>query len=205
MEIYLDDEPYSLEASGPATVAQVLDEVLKHVRAGGRIVAVIRCDGVEVDSENLQRVLGEPSTTYARLDFVSGKAGELAIEALSRVQAMLMELGPSKDQAVEKLDQGQVTEAMTFLGHYFDAWRQAHEAVLQSATLVGLDLTTVSLDDVPLVELFGTFAEQLHQLKDALEANDHVTLSDILNYEADETTDRWVKLIDVVKQVSRDR
>jgi hypothetical protein len=205
MEIYLDDEPYQVDQSASPTVGLVLDEVLKQVRAGGRIVAAIRCDGVEVDSDDLQRVLGEPTDTYARLDFVSGSAGDLVIEALSRIQAMLMELGATKDEAVEKLSQGQTSEGMALLGPYFDAWRQAHEAVLQSARLVGLDLTAVSVDDVPMVEVFSQFAEQLRQLKTALEANDHVTLSDILSYEADATTERWIKLIDLVKEASLDR
>jgi hypothetical protein len=205
MDIFLDDERYPVDQGGSPTVGQVLQDVLQDVRARGRVIASIRCDGVEIVSENIAAVLEEPAAKYARVDFVSSMAGELAIEALSRIQSMLIELDASRTEAVDRLNQGQTQEAMQLLGRYFEAWRQAHEAVLQSARLVGLDLTELQVDDLPVAEIFGQFAEQLRQLKEAFEAKDHVTVADIMNYEADETTQRWIKLIELIKEASKGR
>lgn len=199
MDAFLDDTPYNVEGSADITVGEVLDQVLHHVRSQGRVVTSIRCDGIEIDSTMLDETLAKPASDYARIDFVSGTAGDLAIEALARVQAMLIELRPNREQAVEKLNQGQTQEAMEILSPYFDAWRQCHEAVLQSAKLLNLDLTSITVDGVPLAQMFADFAEQLKQLKEAFEANDHVTVSDIMSYEAEKTTERWIELIDTVK------
>ncbi len=203
MDVFLDDQPFGMETTPETTVGQVLDQVLQHVRSQGRVVSSIRCDGVEISGEELDQTLAKPANDYARIDLVSGTAGDLAVDALGRVQAMLMELRPNREEAVEKLNQGQTSEAMEILSPYFEAWRQCHEAVLQSAKLLNLDLTTITVDDVPLAEMFADFAEQLRQLKEAFEANDHVTVSDIMNYEAEKTTERWIELIDTVKERAR--
>ncbi len=205
MSVFLDDEPYQVDPSTSPTVGQVLEQVLQTVRAAGRVVAAIRCDGQEIDSESLQRVLSTPADTYEKVEFLSGTAAELAGDALGRVQAGLMDLDATKAQAVEKLNQGQTAEAMVLLRHYFDAWRQAHEAVLQSAKLVGLDLTELEVDGTPVAEVFAHFAEQLRQLRDAFEADDHVTIADIMTYEADETTQRWIRLVEKVKEAVQAR
>lgn len=205
MQVYLDDNPYPLEASEAVTVGQVLDDVLKTVHADGKVVTAIRCDAEELGAETLNEALAKGVDSYDRLDFESGMAGQLTIEALSHVQAMLMDLEPTKEQAIERLNQGQIAEAMDALKTYFGAWHQAHEAVLQGVRLVKLDISELAVDDLPVSEMFDKFADQLRDLKEALEARDHVTLADILNYEAQETTQRWVKLIDQIKDASKDR
>ncbi|MBN1343273.1 MAG: hypothetical protein JXQ73_11370 [Phycisphaerae bacterium] len=205
MSIFLDDQPFEVDVPTSATVGQVLETVLNDVRARHRVVAAIRCDGAEVDAENIQQVLTTPVDSYARVDFVSGTAGELAVDALSQVQAALGELQINRQQAVEKLNQGQISEAMELLGPFFEAWRRAHEAVLQSAKLIDFDLTAVTVDDVNVSQVFGDFAEQLRQIKEGLEASDHVTVADILSYEADKTSRRWTQLIEIVKQAAQDR
>jgi len=205
MQVFLDDEPYEFDESPSTTVGGVLQDVLRHARLQERVVASIRCDGVELDAENMERVLAEPVDKYARLDFASSTAGELAVDALARVQAMLMEAESTRAQAVEDLNRGRTTEAMALLRDYFEAWRQAHEVVLQSARLVGLDLTVMSSEGVPLAEFFARFAEQLRQLKLSLEAGDMVALADMLTYEADAMTQRWIEVIEEVKQASQGR
>jgi hypothetical protein len=205
MNVFLDDQPFEADIADSATVGQVLEAVLSDVRARQRVVAAIRCDGAEIDAENIQKVLATPASEYARLDFVSGTAGELAVDALSHVQAALGELQTNREQAIEKLNQGQISEAMDLLGPFFEAWRRAHEAVLQSAKLIDLDLTTISVDDVSVSQVFGDFAEQLRQIKEGLESNDHVAVADILTYEAETTSQRWTKLIEIVKQTAQDR
>ena len=199
MQVYVDDQPFEIEEPESVSVDGVFEQVLGNLRAQGRIVKAFGCDGEEVQAEDHERVLGEPAANYARLDFVSCEPSELAIDALSRVQAMLMDLAPTKDEAVEKLNQGQTSEAMALLSVFFDAWRQSQEAVMQSAQLMQLDLQGVSADGVSIVEVFERFAEQFRQLKEALEASDHVTLADIINYEADQTTQLWIDLIEAVK------
>jgi len=205
MQVYVDDQPFEVEGAESISVGEVFEQVLRRLRAEGRIVKAFGCDGEEVPAADHQRVLGEPAADYERLDFLSCEPAELAIDALSRVQAMLMELAPTKDLAVEKLNQGQTAEAMGLLRTFFDAWRQSQEAVMQSAQLMQLDLQGVSAKGVPVAEVFERFAEQFRQLKEALEASDHVTLADIISYEADQTTQLWIDLIEAVKNAIQAR
>lgn len=203
MEIFVDDKPCPIDVSASQTVGDVLDQILQQARAAGRAVLSVRIDGAEIDGEGLARVLADKTDAYARLDFVTGMAADLAVDALSRVQAMLMELRPAGEQAVEKLNQGQTAEAMDLLGHYFDGWRQAHQAVSQSAQLLHVDLGAMSVDGAPVSDLFKQAVEQLGQLKEALESRDHVTVADILSYEFGETTERWIKLVEAIKDAAQ--
>ncbi len=200
MQIFLDDQPYDVAILMDTTVGQILEQVLLAVRSQGRVVTAIRCNGAEVGPGELEKTLKEPAGGYARLDFVSGTAGALVIDALSRIQAMLMELEPTRGQVVDFLDQGQTVRAMELLKPYFETWRQAHEAVQQSAALLRTDLTALSLDGRSITEIFSRFAEQLRQLKEAFEAKDMVTLADTMKYEAGLLTQQWIDLIELVKQ-----
>ncbi len=205
MDVYLDGQRCELEGVFPSTVRDVLDEVLPRVRQQGLVVVSIRCDGDEVESEDLERILSEPANRYARLDFVSGTAEELVIDALAHVEAMLMELEPTRSQVLESLQRGHTVEAMQPLQIYLNAWRRANEAVQQSAELLGLDLTILFVEDVPLAEVFARFSEQLRQLKEAFEAKDMVTLADILTYEAEGITRQWLAIIEQVKRACLQR
>jgi hypothetical protein len=199
MKAYLDGQACPLDESADLTVGLVLEKVLKDVHADGRVIASISCDGTEVDADTLSAVLAERAGRYERLDFESDRPGKLAIEALSHVQALLMDLESGKEQAVENLNQGHTAEAMELLRTYFEIWHQAHHAVHQSIKLVQLDIAPMTVDGVAVPELFGQFAEQLRDLKETLEARDHVALADIMSYEAEQTTQRWIALIEQLK------
>ena len=80
---------------------------------------------------------------------------------------------------------------MEKLSGCFSTWQHAQESVLKTAQLLRLDLAAVQSDGRPLTEMVREFAEQLRQIKSALENRDFVLLNDILIYEAVETTARW--------------
>jgi hypothetical protein len=205
MQVLLDSQPCSFGEASSRSVGEVLEDILARVRAQNRVVICIRCDGLEVEPGELEHVLSKPADAYERIEFVSGTAGELVIDALGRIQAMLADLEPTKAQAVEFLNQGQTPRAMELLKPYFETWRHAHEAVQQSAALLGLDLTVMALEGMPFMDIFSRFAQQLRQLKDAFEAKDMVTLTDILTYEADAITRQWIDIVELVKQAAGTR
>ncbi len=205
MEIFVDDQPLAGDLPEDATIRQALDLAVARAQADGRIIAEVRRDGVTLDTNDLDNALSQPARDCARLDFTTGSAADLTSQALMQAKGMLQELDDARNEAVDKLNQGQVSDAMAKLGPFFDSWRQAYEVVLQSAQLLRIDLTAETVEGTPVAEVLGEFAEQLRQLKEALEAQDHVTVADILTYEVDETNRRLTGLIDLVIRLGEDQ
>jgi hypothetical protein len=80
---------------------------------------------------------------------------------------------------------------MEKLSGCFSTWQHAQESVLKTAQLLRLDLAAVRADGQPLTSMVREFADQLRQIKSALENRDFVQLNDILTYEAPQSTARW--------------
>ena len=69
------------------------------------------------------------------------------------------------------------------------------------------DTTTQQLRirDEPLVNIIGMPKDTLLQVKGALEAEDHVLLADILQYEFTDVTERWHALISMLRHEAEER
>jgi hypothetical protein len=116
---------------------------------------------------------------------------QLAIQALTEVEAQLDEADRLRGEASDLIVQSQHQKAMEKLSGCFSTWQHAQESVLKTAQLLRLDLEAVQSGGQPLTETVRQFAEQLREIKSALENRDFVLLNDILTYEAVQTTARW--------------
>src|SRR5437764_13384283 len=116
---------------------------------------------------------------------------DLAVQALSEVDAQLEEADQIRQDASDLIAQNQNQKAMEKLSRCFTMWQNAQESVLKTAQLLRLDLANVRVADRPLTQMIAEFADQLRQIKSALQNRDFVLLNDILTYEAEESTSRW--------------
>ena len=200
MEIFVDDQPF--ECSNPTqTIADLITEVRDKLCEDDRLILGIRCnDGEFLDSDQYEQVCVKPSSDFDRIDLTTGSPKALVREALNQAIALFEETEPDQKEIVKLLAEGNSTRAMKLLGGCFKAWHQAHEAVIKSVGLLEIDIDGIRVGDKPLAESLGQLATQLRQVKDAIEAKDFVTLSDILQYEFAETTTHWTTMIRTLLQ-----
>jgi hypothetical protein len=145
---------------------------------------------VAFDQLTINGALRLPENVAAAINSAM-EATQLAIQALTEVDAQLVEADRLRTEASDLILQNQNQKAMEKLSGCFSTWQHAQESVLKTAQLLRLDLATVRADGQPLTTMVREFADQLRQIKSALENRDFVQLNDILTYEAPQTTARW--------------
>jgi hypothetical protein len=196
MSVTVDRLPLRTEEMG----LQTLGQLIAHLQKDNRLVVHVLVDGEEPDLSQMGTVRKIPLSEHT-LFVETADPRQLALQALSEVDAQLDEADRLRGEASDLIVQGQNQRAMEKLSGCFSTWQNAQESVLKTAQLLRLDLSTLRADGHPLTEMVGGFADQLRQIKSALEERDFVLLNDILTYEAPETTGRWRSAVQSLKSV----
>jgi hypothetical protein len=191
VSIHLDDEIVPLEGE---TLSEVLQSAKTRTDADGRLVVEIRIDDEPLSPEQIEQALEEP-VAEREVHLVTAEAGELASSVLEQIEAALEDVKLKQERAGELLQQDEAGEAMQVLGEVISVWLQAQQAIAQSATLAGVELGSLAVDGRSFDELAADLVERLEELKSLIEANDTVSLGDVLQYEWPELTDRWKSLV----------
>ncbi len=201
MDILLDNEPQVVAGlNGSATVAQYLDAVKARLRGTDRMIFGLRFDGEDVPTARIEESLTRPVAELESLEFVSARAPEVVVEALRETQKALTNSFVGVREASEALSKGRLAESMERLTDCIVVWGQTHEALVQGGAILGLDFERVVIAGRPMLDWLGDLARRLREIRDAIEARDHVLLSDILHYELDETLSGWEQMLGGVIQ-----
>jgi hypothetical protein len=196
MSVTVDHELLETEEMGFRTVGQVLS----HVQRPDRLVINLLIDGEEPDLDEIGIVKRSPLAGHT-IYIETAQPKQIALDALDEVEDQLSEADRLKGDAVDLLQQGAFEKAMQKLSGCFSTWQNAQESVLKTAQLLRIDLDTMQIEDRSLGAMVGEFAEQLRNIKLALEARDFVTLCDILTYETTETTYRWRAALGALRSI----
>ena len=201
MPVSLDHAIVNTTQLGLETVGQVLE----HIAHQRRVAARLTVDGREPELGNME-VLRAMRTDEHTIHIDTANPREMALDALSAMEQALGQADADKDQAAELLQQNQTQAALAQLSACLVTWQQAQQCMAQSAQLVGIDLDQVQVDGEDLQAVVSRFAEQLREIRRALEDQDYVALGDVLTYELGETARQWrsaiVSLSTAVAQAS---
>ena len=186
-----------------------LKDALLHVQSdlcpADHIVVGIRCDGRDLPGDAMAAALEQPARDFSTLEVFTGTRPKLVAEAMSQASASLQETEDACRHVVELLASGRVQEGVVKLGECLKIWQQVHDAVAKSLQMLDLDPTAVTIQDEPMLEVIAQPRGTLLQIKQALQAQDYVLLSDVLQYELGDVTDRWFSLIAHLRQEAEDR
>jgi hypothetical protein len=186
MAVTIDHEPLAAEQMGYRTIGHVL----AHIQKDNRLVTSLLIDGLEPDLDRIGTV--RQSLLTAHTIFIeTADPAKMAIDVLCEVEDQLGETDRLRLGAVELLQRGQANRALEKLSGCFSTWQIAQDSVLKVAQLLRIDLETLRVWGRPLTDMLCDFTAQLRQIKTALEHRDYVTLTDILTYEATETSNQW--------------
>lgn len=195
MHVYLDDNPFAVSDLASKTVREVAQEIRLTLQPQGRMLVGLSCDGRPVPPAELDEAMDRSVMCYERLDFQSAVPAVLAREVLGKAKELLAESSPLFEQAGQMLAAGQTPRAMELMGNCFSVWNQVQLSVGKAAELLGVDLSQLKVGDSNADVLLEEFADQLRQVKDALENRDYVLLSDILQYELLQAAPRWQEML----------
>ena len=196
MSVTIDHEPLAAEKMGYFTVGHVL----AHIQKDNRLVTNLLIDGQEPDLDRIGTV--RQSLLNAHTIFIeTADPSKMAMDVLGEVEEQLCETDRLRLGAVELLQRGQANRAMEKLSGCFGTWQIAQDSVVKIAQLLRIDLEAMKVWGVPLTGMLADFTAQLRQIKIALENRDFVTLTDILTYEATETSNQWRAALAAIRGV----
>ena len=200
MPVTVDHEPLAAEALGFTTVG----EVLSHLRRDNRLITNLLIDGQEPDLERIGTVRKSPLDGHT-VFIETAEPREMALEVIEAVGTQLQEADRLKGDAAELLQRNQPVKAMEKLSGCFTTWQTAQESIRKISQLLKVNLDDVRVAGRSLSALMHDFAAQLREIKGSLEQRDFVTLSDILTYEATETSAQWRMALAAVRDVISDQ
>lgn len=196
MNVFLDNR----EIDAVVSKGQTLDDALRHMQtdncAGGRVVVRLRCDGHDVTSAEMPRILCRPADSFERIEVFTLTRGGLVTEAMEQAETSLHRTDEACKDAGRLINQGQTAEGVETLGECLFIWQQVHEAVAKSIQLLQVDPDTLAVEGESLSHLLGKPKDILMQVRDALEAKDFVLLADLLLYDLVEVTAQWRAIVD---------
>ena len=205
MPTYLDDQPVTLDGRSLKQLLDAAREELarRHTDAEGarnrppRVVVEILLDGEKLDPDTLAARSADDMTSR-ELRLTTADPAALAVDSLEQVRGRLADASTLQKQAAELLQQDRPQEGYEKIAASVAAWLQVQQAVLHAPMLLGLNLDQLEVAGRPAHACTQEALEQLQNVKELLERQDPVGLSDALAYEWPELTDRWFELIDAL-------
>ena len=200
VELFLDDN----RLEPPELTDQTLESFIREVQGGccapGRIIVSLRCDGLEMTGSEMTARLSQPASAIQRLEVFTGTTSELVAEAMTQAAAALTDTEGERRRAAELLTEGNISDGVALLGQVLRVYQQIHDAVSKSLQMLELDAREVMIEERTLQECFEAPTELLQQIKQALLAQDHVLLADILQYEFDDVVTQWQAAVADLRQ-----
>ena len=200
MELYLDDRKTDAGCAPDASLGQLLADIKGRLDADGRIIVGVTCDGIDVCGDDFVEALKKPVAEYTRVDMHSAEPRELVREALNMAEQLLDATRGATGQIVDEIACGNVKEALPKLGECCRVWAQTNEGVCNAAAMLQIDVEKFCVGSQPLKDVLSIPVEHLTQLKEVVEAQDYVLLSDVLTYEFPEAINAWRSAIGALRE-----
>ena len=200
VELFVDDN----RLESPDLTDETLEHVVRQVQADrcarGRIIVSLRCDGLEMTGNEMVARLREPASSVQRLEVFTGSPSGLVAEAMVQSAVALTDTEGERRRAADLLTEGNISDGVALLGDVLRVYQQIHDAVSKSLQMLELDAREVMIDGRSLQECFEAPTELLQQIKQALMAQDHVLLADILQYEFEDVVTQWQAAVADLRQ-----
>jgi len=195
MPVTVDQSTLKTDELGLCTVGQVL----AHLQRKNRLVVNVLIDGREPDMDRMGLLRQSPINGHT-VYIETADPAEMARGVLDGVAEQLLEADRQRTEAADFLQQNQNIRAMEKLAGCFSAWQNAQQSIEGVAQLMRLDLHTIVAEGRVVPDILLDFAEQLRQIKSALESRDFVMLSDILVYETTQASAQWRAILAAIAE-----
>jgi hypothetical protein len=195
MGVMIDESSLDTQSLGLRTVG----DVLGHVARDQRLVVNITIDGESPDLEQIDSV--RKTLVRDHVIFMETVSPfDIARDVLDEVDQQLRQASDLCDQAVSLLRQGTYNEALKRLGGCLSAWGMSRDSLDKITRLLKLDLDDLKFEGQAVTQVVQNFANQLNQLRVALESRDYVELADVLSYDMKPAAQKWSLAIESIRE-----
>ncbi len=194
MIVTLDGDKVETSFPTDATLQAIIDQV-RAEQPSDRLVVSVAIDGHTCDEDELGAQLGAPLDGATQIDLESADPVTLAADALRTVADRLDTIGAQQPDIARQINAGEVAAAVPRINGFVQTWQTVQLIIEQISRLTGRDLTTENFAGQPIGEHVTALLDQLRNIRDALDAQDMVTLADLMHYEAPTICETWRDLL----------
>jgi hypothetical protein len=193
MQVFLDGKPLDLDG---ATLASALRAGSREAERRGRVVVEVYLDGKMVSDTILTDPPDQALGNEMRLVSVEPKL--LVRETLLDAADALDKARQEQADAADRIQCGQVEEAMPLMQNAILKWQAVRDAVEKSASLLDIPLDSKIESGggtLTLTEVVEGLAKSLTEVRRTLEASDWSGLADLLAYDMGEQVKAWQAML----------
>jgi hypothetical protein len=187
MRIYLDDQPCDWTAH---CVGEALAQGAAQAEAAGRLIVHVHVDGERLDDEQLHSD-AVASMSAADVRLTSVPAGDLVQQTLRDARSVLDELCQEQADAADLIEAGKTADAGDALGTVIGSWMNVQQALGMAAQVMDWDMDDAADAQHTIGQVIEQLSEQLVSLRQAIEQNDPIGVSDALRYDLSDIAQTW--------------
>ncbi len=190
MHVLLDGEEIRVEQP---TVAAALEAAKREAERRKRVVIEASMDGSPMADAWLECPPTEPRPG-AEVRFVSADPLSLVRVTFLEIAEELGTAMTNQEAAARAVQTGRLDEAMPKVAAALGVWQNVREGVINGATLLGMDVETMTAPSVgkeTVGQHIEALAKALGELKRAIGASDWPGVADALAYDLADQAKRW--------------
>lgn len=206
MKFLLNGRELEEEIGDNTPLGTALSDIQSQNIADNEVIAAIWVDGEQLTAELLSQWKDRPVRDFLETRIDAPKKNKLAADSLRILAEGLADSNSERETIVDSLGKGRSDEALKGLPDYLQIWQALQQSISSLARLLKIDLDCLEIystsdpDDPEksflLADHIKTLSEKLVDMKQALESEDFVFLSDIINYEFESLTKTWQSLLE---------
>lgn len=195
MRIFMDEEPCQIAGN---SVAEVIASGAAFAESRGRMVVEVIVDGRRWKEEEI--ATAQDSQAEAdEIRFETVEPAGLVSQVCEDASAVLDDADVIQREAADLVEAGRQPEAMTKLNEALAIWHNVQQALTMSAEIMHWDLDAESDGPASPRAVIDRLNSQLKLIRDALQTDDPIGLSDLLRYELPEVVQQWRGLLQRLK------
>ena len=183
MNIFVEGKPFQVDVPPDATYGAIIKTVEELMTQKNRIVSSVSIDSKKLTSDEEETLTGQVIAADSRIDVEVIEARALLVKALEEAEQDLSGLSESMRQVAFSLQTGLKQEAFTIFQGCLEIWRQVINLLQLSQEILQCDIENIDIDGKTIREINENLVQVLMETKDAMEADDLVRISDMLEYE----------------------
>jgi len=203
MNIFVEGKPFQIDVPHDATYGAIIKTVEELMTQKNRIVSGVSIDSKKLTPDEEETLTDQVIAADSRIDVEVIEARALLIKALEEAEGDLPGLSESMRKVAFSLQTGLKQEAFTIFQGCLEVWRQVINLLQLSQDILQCDLENVDIDGKTIREINENLVQVLMETKEAMEADDLVRISDMLEYELCAKAEEEQKVIQWLIELAR--
>ena len=198
MQVLLDGQ--TLEHCVAESVNEAIGNAADTAREKGRLIVEVVVDGTPWEESQIQDELAGSTMKAEIVSLTSRDPRQLVISVFEDSMEALLEADTLQQSAAELMQANQIPEAMEKLNEALEIWQSVQKGVLMGAQVAEIQLDNQQVFEDRVTGAIERLNTNFTIIRDGLQSDDPIGISDTLLYEMPEVIKDWRDLLNELRQ-----